>query len=82
MDCPRCGQLTSILLTRARAGDVRRRRQCNRCGHRFTTHEGIREKVALPPKVRATNKPVKVTARQHSDALDWMNEDDDFLPEG
>jgi transcriptional repressor NrdR len=39
--CPRCNSPTSILETRkAEGGDaLRRRRECTKCGHRFTTYE-------------------------------------------
>jgi transcriptional repressor NrdR len=39
--CPRCNSPTSILETRkADGGDaLRRRRECTKCGHRFTTYE-------------------------------------------
>jgi transcriptional repressor NrdR len=41
VNCPRCDFSTSTLETR-RADDghaVRRRRECSKCGHRFTTYE-------------------------------------------
>ena len=41
MECPRCGQPTRVLESRA-ADDgaaTRRRRECSQCGRRFTTYE-------------------------------------------
>jgi transcriptional repressor NrdR len=41
VNCPRCDSPTSILETR-KAEDgaaLRRRRECTKCGHRFTTYE-------------------------------------------
>lgn len=38
--CPKCGYQTYILDTRTRPDEnIRRRRQCEKCGHRFTTIE-------------------------------------------
>jgi transcriptional repressor NrdR len=41
VNCPRCDQPTGILETRKSDGGsaLRRRRQCTKCGHRFTTYE-------------------------------------------
>lgn len=41
MNCPRCDSRTAILETRKAEGGIalRRRRQCEECGHRFTTYE-------------------------------------------
>ena len=41
MNCPACGSPTRTLETRAADGGaaIRRRRQCRRCGERFTTFE-------------------------------------------
>ena len=40
MKCPRCGETTSVVETRSRDNfTVMRRRECECCGHRFTTHE-------------------------------------------
>jgi len=44
MRCPRCGNLDDKVIDSrtARNGDViRRRRECFRCGHRFTTYEEV-----------------------------------------
>lgn len=40
MNCPRCNHPDSrVVDTRGDAGHIRRRRVCERCGHRFTTRE-------------------------------------------
>lgn len=40
MLCPDCGHTSSsVLTTRSKVGRTERRRECDRCGHRFTTFE-------------------------------------------
>ena len=40
MKCPECGSACSaIVQTKKVAGKVRRRRECERCEHRWTTYE-------------------------------------------
>lgn len=40
MNCPRCDSSTKTLETRrVPDGSLRRRRECSKCGHRFTTYE-------------------------------------------
>lgn len=39
MDCPVCGAATSVINSRIRCDDVRRRRSCLGCGFRFSTIE-------------------------------------------
>lgn len=44
MRCPKCGHLEDKVLDSrsAKSGDViRRRRMCQKCGHRFTTYEEV-----------------------------------------
>lgn len=42
MDCPECGSDdTGVLETAPYSDRVRRRRECQACGHRFTTRENI-----------------------------------------
>jgi transcriptional regulator NrdR family protein len=42
LHCPACGKDQHIVLeTRRRIGEVRRRRKCFKCGHRFWTVEII-----------------------------------------
>lgn len=53
MTCPQCSAPTSVLETRGQ----RRRRQCDACGHRFTTHE----RPASDPKPQ-TRRSVSMSA--------------------
>lgn len=48
MNCPKCSSVTSVTNSRPTAGheSVRRRRQCDECGHRFTTFEV--EQIGVP----------------------------------
>lgn len=42
MRCPHCGESdTRVIDTRATGNSVRRRRECQKCGQRFTTYENI-----------------------------------------
>ena len=46
MRCPECQSLDSKVIDSRTAGDaIRRRRQCSRCGTRFTTHERIERRM-------------------------------------
>lgn len=52
MECPYCGQLeTKVTNSRPVDNKIKRRRECTRCGKRFTTFE-IREKPLLMIKKR------------------------------
>lgn len=42
MNCPICQHTEhSVVKTKAAQLTIRRRRQCSRCGHRWTTYEGM-----------------------------------------
>src|SRR5262245_35112134 len=42
MDCPHCGYAQHKVIDTRDAGDaIRRRRQCEGCGQRFTTYENV-----------------------------------------
>ena len=41
MDCPYCGKNTRVTDKRKSPGGIRRRRECLKCGKRFTTYERI-----------------------------------------
>ena len=44
MECPTCGGGTRVVDSRATEdGAIRRRRECSRCEHRFTTYERLAE---------------------------------------
>ena len=58
MICPQCQYDESkVLETRTSGEGIRRRRQCLRCGHRFTTHERIEQKVPLVIKRDGSREP-------------------------
>ena len=39
MQCPKCKSDTNVVDSRPSGEEVRRRRQCAKCGYRFTTYE-------------------------------------------
>jgi transcriptional repressor NrdR len=46
MTCPKCNSTESrVVDSRPVPNGVRRRRECERCGQRFTTHEHLRTLV-------------------------------------
>jgi transcriptional repressor NrdR len=57
--CPRCDSPTTILETRkAEVGAaLRRRRQCTKCGHRFTTYERAVPEAAVVIKRDGRREP-------------------------
>jgi transcriptional repressor NrdR len=58
MLCPICDHPKSdVLETRASGDGIRRRRQCQGCEHRFTTHERIDRKTPLIIKKDGTREP-------------------------
>ena len=49
MKCPKCGVDEDRVLDSRSARDgaaIRRRRECTKCGHRFTTYEEIDREIA------------------------------------
>ncbi|MEL6343341.1 MAG: transcriptional regulator NrdR [Myxococcota bacterium] len=58
MKCPQCHHTESkVLETRNSGVGIRRRRQCQRCGHRFTTQERIERKAPLVVKRDGSREP-------------------------
>jgi transcriptional repressor NrdR len=56
--CPQCQYAESkVLETRTSGEGIRRRRQCLRCGCRFTTHERIEKKIPLVIKRDGSREP-------------------------
>jgi len=48
MQCPHCGEAdTRVVDTRTASGGIRRRRECQVCGQRFTTYEHIAPELSL-----------------------------------
>lgn len=73
MRCPKCSKPSEVVKVYQFEREARRRRQCIRCGHRFTTSERLwrrvyaDEKKAAVPKTRKTrNKPEPVYRTQYS----------------
>ena len=73
MRCPKCSKPSEVVKVYQFDKEARRRRQCTRCGHRFTTSERLcrrvyaDEKKAVVPKTRKTrNKPEQVYRTQYS----------------
>ena len=61
MKCPRCGHLESrVVDSRYREGGevIRRRRECEKCGSRFTTYERIEESIPLVIKKDGSRQPL------------------------
>ena len=48
MNCPSCGSPILIVVdSRAVPGSIRRRRECTKCSHRFTTYEVYEKQYTL-----------------------------------
>lgn len=43
MNCPKCGKRSAVIDSRPRKTGVFRRRECNHCGHRYSTVERLYE---------------------------------------
>lgn len=57
MNCPRCGGVTSVINSRsAPSNTTRRRRQCDACGHRFTTYESTVNQAKLVEQRRSASR--------------------------
>ena len=58
MKCPFCGELNSrVIDSRPAEGSIRRRRQCESCGKRFTTYEKIETIPMMVVKKDNTREP-------------------------
>jgi transcriptional repressor NrdR len=60
MRCPFCGSLDDKVIetrTFANGDSMRRRRECNSCGHRFTSYERIEEKQFMVVKRDGRRQP-------------------------
>lgn len=62
MNCPRCNADSFVTETRAVPAGLRRRRQCDYCGHRFSTVEQI-----VPERARY-NEPMAFVPKAALDA--------------
>jgi len=89
MKCPACGGVSKVLERRG----LRRRRECQECGHRWTTLESLLgvKPVSLPPALAKLgrqgkkSKHVNVAIRRIRREIDTEIETDDdirpYLPE-
>ena len=60
MRCPSCGSLDDKVIesrTMANGENIRRRRECNSCGYRFTSYERIEEKPFMVIKRDGSREP-------------------------
>ena len=60
MRCPYCGNNDDKVIearTLASGASMRRRRECNQCGHRFTSYENIEEKPFMVIKKDGRRQP-------------------------
>jgi transcriptional repressor NrdR len=60
MKCPFCGKIDSQVLesrTVEEGGSIRRRRECSKCGKRFTTFEKVRDSVLWVIKKDGRREP-------------------------
>jgi len=57
MKCPKCGsEESSVLDSRPKIDAIRRRRECENCGYRFTTFERIEQPTLLVVKKDGTRE--------------------------
>ena len=66
MRCPKCSKPSEVVKVYQFEAEARRRRECTRCGHRFTTSERLWRRVYAEEKrspIR-TSRPVKTKPEQ------------------
>jgi hypothetical protein len=54
--CPKCSKPSEVVKVYQFACEARRRRQCTRCGHRFTTSEKLWRRVYADEKKPVAHK--------------------------
>lgn len=84
MRCPKCGNIHDKVLesrTNALGTSTRRRRQCLKCGHRFTSYEKIEEKIITVIKKDGTQQPfdIKKVERGIRSCTEKLKIDDNVL---
>ncbi len=60
MRCPRCGEDNDKVIesrSLAQGTSVRRRRECNNCGYRFTSYERLEERTVMVIKSNGRREP-------------------------
>lgn len=87
MRCPKCSKPSEVVKVYQFECEARRRRQCTRCGHRFTTSEKLwrkvyaEEKRPSKPESRAIrNKPEPILRTRYSnfDVVSVVDYDMDY----
>ncbi|MBN2738307.1 MAG: transcriptional repressor NrdR [Spirochaetales bacterium] len=64
MRCPYCGETEDKVIESRMlldAESIRRRRECIKCGYRFTTHENIEEKMLMVIKRDGSREPFDIS---------------------
>jgi transcriptional repressor NrdR len=70
MRCPACQCTdTRVIDSRTTGESTRRRRECNPCGHRFTTHERIEHRLPIVTKKDGSREPYSREKVLHGIAL-------------
>jgi transcriptional repressor NrdR len=59
MECPYCGGSSKVVDSRPMADGIRRRRQCEACGKRFTTHERLAPAELRVVKLSGESEPFR-----------------------
>lgn len=87
MRCPKCSKPSEVVKVYQFEREARRRRQCTRCGHRFTTSEKLWRRVYADEKRAPSRssrsvktKPEQVYRTQYSnfDVVSVVDYDMDF----
>ena len=75
-ECPKCGEKTTVIDSRnAHTGRyVRRRRECTRCGYRFTTYEMSEEEFLKKTLYKATEAKLHKFLDDAKDILSVLEE--------
>jgi transcriptional repressor NrdR len=70
MRCPACQHEDSrVVDSRVTGESIRRRRQCSACGHRFTTHERVEQRLLWVVKKDGQREPWSTEKVLHGMAL-------------
>ena len=67
LKCPKCGYDQSYVInSRSKDGGIRRRRECNGCGYRYTTYEACEDIVTKRAIMREL---IPILSRNIKDAV-------------
>lgn len=64
MRCPECGGATHVYDSRMSGDETRRRRECDKCKHRFTTFEVEAKQLRIWGKLKAMLPPTEEEIRK------------------